>query len=48
MDEIDTAKDDNDMTRFRSLMNDYHLKDLSNKVKLKAAQKRLFKRIKIR
>ena len=33
LDEIDTAKDDNDMLHFRSLMNDYHLKDLSNKVK---------------
>jgi hypothetical protein len=33
LDEIDTAKDDNDMMHFRSLMNDYHLKDLSNKVK---------------
>jgi len=33
LDEIDTAKDDNDMMHFRSLMNDYHLKDLSNKIK---------------
>jgi DNA invertase Pin-like site-specific DNA recombinase len=33
LDEIDTAKDDNDMMHFRSLMNDYHQKDLSNKVK---------------
>jgi DNA invertase Pin-like site-specific DNA recombinase len=33
LDEIDTAKDDNDMMHFRSLMNDYHLKDLSCKIK---------------
>ena len=33
LDDIDTAKDDNDMMHFRSLMNDYHLKDLSNKIK---------------
>ena len=33
LDEIDTAKDDNDMMHFRSLMNDYYLKDLSNKIK---------------
>ncbi|MDD4493878.1 MAG: recombinase family protein [Eubacteriales bacterium] len=33
LDEIDTANDDNDMLHFRSLMNDYHLKDLSNKIK---------------
>lgn len=34
LDEIDTANDDNDMLHFRSLMNDYHLKDLSNKIKI--------------
>ena len=34
LDGIDTGKDDNDMLHFRSLMNDYHLKDLSNKIKL--------------
>lgn len=33
LDEIDTAKDDNDMMHFRSLMNDYYLKDLSNKIR---------------
>ena len=33
LDEIDTRKDDNDMMHFRNLMNDYHLKDLSNKIK---------------
>jgi DNA invertase Pin-like site-specific DNA recombinase len=33
LDEIDTAKDDNDMLHIRSLMNDYHLRDLSDKVK---------------
>jgi DNA invertase Pin-like site-specific DNA recombinase len=33
LDEIDTANDENDMMHFRSLMNDYHLKDLSNKIK---------------
>lgn len=34
LDGIDTSKDDNEMLHFRSLMNDYHLKDLSNKIKL--------------
>lgn len=33
LDELDTAKDDNDMMHFRSLMNDYHLRDLSEKIK---------------
>jgi DNA invertase Pin-like site-specific DNA recombinase len=33
LDEIDTSKEDNDMMHFRSLMNDYQLKDLSNKIK---------------
>jgi len=33
LDDIDTAKDDNDMMHFRSLMNDYYLKDLSVKIK---------------
>ena len=33
LDEIDTSKEDNDMLHFRSLMNDYQLKDLSNKIK---------------
>jgi len=33
MDDIDTGKDDNDMMPFRSLLNDYHLKDLSKKIK---------------
>lgn len=33
LDCIDTASDNNDMMHFRSLMNDYHLKDLSNKIK---------------
>ena len=33
LDGIDTASDDNDMLHFRSLMNDYHLKDLSVKIK---------------
>lgn len=33
LDEIDTAKDDNDMMHFRALMNDYYLKDLSVKIK---------------
>jgi len=33
LDGIDTASDENDMLHFRSLMNDYHLKDLSNKIK---------------
>lgn len=33
LDKIDTNKDDNDMMHFRSLMNDYHLKDLSDKIK---------------
>lgn len=33
LDGIDTANDNNDMMHFRSLMNDYHLKDLSNKIK---------------
>jgi DNA invertase Pin-like site-specific DNA recombinase len=33
LDELDTARDDNDMLHFRSLMNDYHLRDLSGKIK---------------
>ena len=33
LDGIDTQKDSNEMLHFRSLMNDYHLKDLSNKIK---------------
>ena len=33
LDEVDTAKDDNDMMHFRSLMNDYYLRDLSHKIK---------------
>jgi DNA invertase Pin-like site-specific DNA recombinase len=33
LDDIDTARDDNDMMHFRSLMNDYHLKELSGKIK---------------
>jgi len=33
LDEIDTSNEDNDMMHFRSLMNDYQLKDLSNKIK---------------
>jgi DNA invertase Pin-like site-specific DNA recombinase len=33
LDELDTSKEDNDMLHFRSLMNDYYLKDLSNKIK---------------
>jgi DNA invertase Pin-like site-specific DNA recombinase len=33
LDELDTAKDDNDMMHFRALMNDYHLRDLSEKIK---------------
>ena len=33
LDEIDTSQEDNDMMHFRSLMNDYQLKDLSNKIK---------------
>ncbi|MEG2455289.1 MAG: recombinase family protein, partial [Oscillospiraceae bacterium] len=33
LDCIDTASDNNEMMHFRSLMNDYHLKDLSNKIK---------------
>ncbi len=33
LDEIDTSNDDNDMMHFRSLMNDYHLRDLSGKIK---------------
>ena len=33
LDCLDTEGDNTDMLHFRSLMNDYHLKDLSNKVK---------------
>ncbi len=33
LDGIDTAEDNTDMLHFRSLMNDYHLKELSGKVK---------------
>lgn len=33
LDCLDTENDSTDMLHFRSLMNDYHLKDLSNKVK---------------
>lgn len=33
LDDLDTDKEDNDMLHFRSLMNDYHLKDISNKIK---------------
>ena len=33
LDDLDTDNEDNDMMHFRSLMNDYHLKDLSNKIK---------------
>ncbi len=33
LDGIDTAEDNNDMLHFRSLMNDYHLRELSNKIK---------------
>ena len=33
LDCIDTESDNNEMMHFRSLMNDYHLKDLSNKIK---------------
>ena len=33
MDCLDTEGDNTDMLHFRSLMNDYHLKDLSNKIK---------------
>lgn len=41
LDEIDTAKDDNDMMHFRSLMNDYYLKDLSVKIKRVFREKEL-------
>ena len=42
LDCLDTEGDSTDMLHFRSLMNDYHLKDLSNKVKsvLRAKMKR--------
>lgn len=33
LDSLDSEGDNTDMLHFRSLMNDYHLKDLSNKVK---------------
>jgi DNA invertase Pin-like site-specific DNA recombinase len=33
LDEIDTSKEDNDIMHFRSLMNDYYLRDLSCKIK---------------
>lgn len=33
LDLLDSANDDSSMLHFRSLMNDYHLKDLSNKMK---------------
>jgi DNA invertase Pin-like site-specific DNA recombinase len=33
LDEIDTSKEDNDIMHFRSLMNDYYLRDLSVKIK---------------
>lgn len=33
LDGIDTAEDNNDMLHFRSLMNDYHLRELSDKIK---------------
>jgi site-specific DNA recombinase len=33
LDCLDTEGDNTDMLHFRSLMNDYHLKDLSNKIK---------------
>lgn len=33
LDDLDTDKDNNDMMHFRSLMNDYHLKELSGKIK---------------
>ena len=33
LDGLDTEGDNTDMLHFRSLMNDYHLKDLSNKIK---------------
>ncbi len=34
LDQLDTAEDNSDMLHFRSLMNDYHLKELSNKIKV--------------
>lgn len=33
LDSIETAEDNNDMFHFRSLINDYHLRELSGKVK---------------
>lgn len=33
LDGIDTAEDNNEMLHFRSLMNDYHLRELSGKIK---------------
>ena len=34
LDSLDSENDDSSMLHFRSLMNDYHLKDLSNKMKI--------------
>ena len=45
LDCLDTEGDNTDMLHFRSLMNDYHLKDLSNKVKRQNAQRPVHRRL---